>query len=322
MPLKITRASEVIEVKNLTVCLYAVPGVGKTSMAFTADKPLLLDFDKGSYRSANRGDVVQVETWEDVTSITAADLAGYRTVVVDTAGRALDCLSADIIDGNPKMGRGGALTLQGYGQLKSEFIAWTKLVRSFGLDVVLLCHSDEQKNGDEMIERLDMQGGSKNEVYKAADVMGRIYLRNGRRILNFSPTDVAFGKNPAQLPPIAVPDYQAEPQFLAGVIAQTKAALNTLSALQVQVQAALAEWKAKVDAADSLDDINALVPLVKEASEDVRDNVKRMVVQVAKAHGFAFNQAAGKYEATAAPTAAETPSPEAAKGGRRTTRAA
>jgi hypothetical protein len=140
--------------------------------------------------------------------------------VIDTAGRALDELSVSIIRENPKMGRGGALTLQGYGELKSRFTGWLKLMRSFGLDVVLVVHADEQRKGDELIERLDIQGGSKNEIYKSSDVMGRICWQDSKRVLNFSPTDTAFGKNPAQLPPLDVPHYAQEPTFLGDVLAR------------------------------------------------------------------------------------------------------
>jgi len=293
--LKITKASEPIEVRTLTVCVYAPPGVGKTSMGFTAAKPLLLDFDKGAYRSQNRGDVVQIERWSDVASIAGDDLKAYSTLVVDTAGRALDALSADIIAGNPKMGRGGALTLQGYGELKSKFVAWIKLVRSFGLDVVLLAHSDEQRNGDDMIERLDVQGGSKNEIYKAADLMGRIYLSGGKRTLNLSPTDTAFGKNPAQLPPLEVPNYATSPDFLAGVIAQTKTALNKQSEEHGKVAALQAEWKARIDEAATPEDFDALLGPVKESDPSVRENVKRLLSKAAKAKGWVFDKATGKF---------------------------
>lgn len=297
MALKITKATDAIEVKNITACIYAVPGVGKSTLGFTADRPLLLDFDQGAYRAGNRGDVVQVGAWGDVTSITAEDLAPYRTLVVDTAGRALDALTVDIIANNPKLGRGGALTLQGFGELKARFIAWTKLIRSFGLDVVLISHSDEQRSGDEVIERLDMQGGSKNEIYKAADVMGRLYIQGGKRWLNFSPTDTAFGKNPAQLPPIEVPHYSAEPQFFAGVIERTKAELNKLSEAQKEVASILADWKAKIDEAGTATDFNALIPKTQEADERVRDNVKRLLVSVAKSKGLEFDKAAGQFTA-------------------------
>ena len=309
--LKITKSSQPIETKTVTAVIYAPPGVGKTSMAFTAEKPLLLDFDKGAHRARNRRDVVQIEKWEDVTSITAEDLAGYKTVVVDTAGRALDVLTVDIIKANPKHGRGGALTLQGYGELSSKFTAWTKMIRSFGLDVVLLAHSDEQRSGDEVIERLDVQGGSKKEIYKSADIMGRIYLATGRRILNLSPTDTAFGKNPGQLPALEVPDYAKEADFLATVIARTKAALNALSAEQAAAAAALAEWAERIEKAATVEDFNGLIEPARGADEAVRENVKRLLWKTAaQKQKLSFDAKAGVFVAPPAPAAeqkAETP---------------
>ncbi|HEX7113657.1 MAG TPA: ATP-binding protein [Steroidobacter sp.] len=290
MALKITKACDPIEVKTIAACFYATPGIGKTTLGFTADKPLLLDFDKGAYRSGNRSDCVEVDTWGDVARITREDLEPYKTLIVDTAGRALDALTVDIIAENPKLGRGGALTLQGYGELKSRFTAWMKLIRSFGLDVVLICHADEQRKGDELIERLDIQGGSKNEIYKSADVMGRLYLEGGKRILNLNPTDTAFGKNPAQLPPLEVPHFAEAPQFLAGVIERIKGALNKQSAAQLEVAGMLAEWKAKIDEAATVEDFNALIPQTQTADERVRTNVKRLLTKTAKERGFTFDQ--------------------------------
>src|SRR5690606_32128375 len=145
MALKITKATDSIEVKNLTVCIYAAPGIGKSTLAFTSDSPLLIDFDQGAYRAGNRGDVVQVSSWSDVANITAEDLKPYKTLVVDTAGRALDALTAAIIADNPKMGRGGALTPQGLRALKARLIARTKMHRSLRLAVRLPPHADAQR---------------------------------------------------------------------------------------------------------------------------------------------------------------------------------
>jgi hypothetical protein len=62
MALKITRAADPITVDRLNVTIYAQPGIGKTSLAFTAEAPLLLDFDQGAHRAANRQDSVRVES--------------------------------------------------------------------------------------------------------------------------------------------------------------------------------------------------------------------------------------------------------------------
>lgn len=297
MPLKITKSTDPIEVKTITACIYAPPGIGKTTLAFTADAPLLLDFDKGSHRAGNRGDVVEISSWNDVVDIRQADLAPYKTLIVDTAGRALDCLSATIIAENPKMGRGGALTLQGFGELKARFIAWTKLARSFGLDIVMISHMDEQRSGDEVLERLDMQGASKNEIYKSADLMGRIYLHNGRRLLNFNPTDTSFGKNPAQLGVLEIPDYAAVTDFFGQVIRGVKFELNKQSAAQTEVATLMTDWKAKIDKLSTLEDFNTFLVAPDKPDERVHTNVKRLLAKAAKSKGFEIDKSTSKFVA-------------------------
>lgn len=298
MTLRILKSSDPLTVERLILTAYAPPGVGKSTLGFTAEAPLLLDFDNGAYRAGNRGDSVPIASWSDVANISADDLKPYKTLVMDTAGRALDHLTADIIANNPKMGRGGALTLQGFGELKSKFTSYTKLIRSFGLDIVLLVHADEQKSGDDIIERLDMQGGSKNEVYKISDAMGRLKIEGGKRVLNFNPTDTAFGKNPAGLPKLEVPHYSAEPHFLAKVIADTKAALNKQTEAQKKMAAELGEWQGKIDKLAKLPDFNRIVIEVREkATPDAKTNISRMLTKAAKDKGFQFDKAADKFVA-------------------------
>lgn len=301
MALKIVREIDPIEVKQLTVCLYAPPGIGKTSIGFTANKPLLLDFDNGAYRSAFRKDSVQVQAWSEVDAITAQDLAAYETVIVDTAGRALDSLTSHLIAQNPKLkGYGGALSLQGYGSLKGSFVSWLKMLHGFGKDVVLLAHMDEQRSGDEIVERLDVQGGSKGEIYKAADAMGRLFISKGARYINFSPTDTAFGKNPAALPVISVPDYSASPTFLGDLIGKIKQSLNEASEAQKQAANELSDWHAKFVEASNAADFNALIPECEKASEAVRQNVKRLLVKVAGDKGVEFDNKTKAFKAKAA----------------------
>lgn len=293
MTLKITRAADPITVERLNVCIYGQPGSGKTSLAFTAGAPLLLDFDQGAHRAANRKDIVRVTAWDDVAGIGEVDLADYATVVVDTAGRALDVLSADIIRRNPKLGRGGALTLQGYGALKAEFIAWLKMLNGFGKDVVLIAHMDEQRNGDDIIERLDVQGGSKGEIYKAADAMGRVAIRNGKRTLNFNPTDAAFGKNPGMLEPVEIPHPDKDPNFLAGIVGEIKERLNALTEEQRETQALIESWRVKIRDLAAVEDFNGALADVKKQPKAVQ----AIFAEHAKELGFEFDKKSAQYRA-------------------------
>ena len=299
MALRIVRSSDPITVDRLNVVIYGAPGLGKSSLAFTADTPLLLDFDRGAHRAANRKDTVRVDSWSDVAGFTAEDLAPYNTIIMDTVGRALDTLSADIISGgrDPKA-RGGSLTLQGYGKLKAEFIAFLKRLNSMGKDVVLIAHADEQRNGDEIIERLDVQGGSKGEVYKAADAMGRIVIANGQRTLLFSPTDAAFGKNPGQLDPLPVPHKDAAEfdGFLAGVIQSIKDKLNALTEEQREAQAELEKWRTALADVEDAEGVNALAADAKDASRAVKALIHDRALKL----GLIADKAAGCYVAKAA----------------------
>lgn len=291
MSLKIIKSSDPIRVERLNLCLYAPPGVGKSSLAFTAESPLLLDFDEGAHRAANRKDSVRAQNWSDVADLTAEDFAPYKTVIVDTAGRALDKLTADIIRRNPKAGRGGALTLQGYGTLKAEFTAWLRMINGFGKDVVLIAHMDEQRNGDEIVERLDVQGGSKGEIYKAADAMGRIAIRDGKRVLLFSPTDAAFGKNPGQLDPIDIPKPEMDPDFLAGVVQAIKDRLNMLTEEQATAQQVLESWRVIIAGLTDASDFNDKLAGVKEAPKAAQ----ALFGRAAKEKGLTFDAKAGQY---------------------------
>lgn len=293
MALKITTADEPIEVKNLCLTIYSQPGLGKTSLAFTASRPLLLDFDKGAYRAVDRKDVVQVETWADIANMRAADLADYDTIVIDTVGKALDALGADIIANNARLSYGGALNQQGWGQLGVRFSAFLKLLRGFGKDIVLLSHMDEKMDGDAIKERLKIQGGSKDLVLTDSDVIARISVFNKERHLMFSPTETAFGKDPAGIVQMAIPEATTEAfkTCLGEVLAGIKAALNAMSEEQI-ARNAEADWFAtKLPTIDTADGINALLGRAKKAGKAIA----RQVVDRANELGFDFDPEARKY---------------------------
>lgn len=300
MALNVIKSDEIMEVSNLCLTIYSQPGLGKTSLAFTASRPLLLDFDKGAHRATNRGDVVPVERWSDVASIEASDLAEYDTIVLDTVGKALDCLALDILANEPRMGYGGALNQQGWGKLGVRFSAYLRKLKSFGKDVVLISHMDEKHDGDALKERLKIQGGSKDLVLVDSDVIARITISNRTRQLIFSPTETAFGKDPAGIGSLPLPDIndKAFPGCLAGIIETVKGKINSLSEEQVARKGEIDWFRNTLSTITTPEDINDLIGRAKKAGRDAAAMLARRATEL----GLEFDPASRSYVHPDTPT--------------------
>lgn len=298
MTLNIVPGSEPIKIDSLNLLIYGDPGAGKTSLAFTADNPLLLDFDRGAHRSAFRGDIVPISAWPEVAGMGAGDLAPYETVVVDTVGRALDLMATDIMANNPKArGYQGALSLQGYGILKSRFAAWMTELRTYGKDVVLVAHGKEERKGDDLIVRPDITGGSYAEVFKVADGVAHLTMVQDKRTLNFNPSEAYVGKNPASLQPMHIPDLTTAPGFLAGLIQQIKDSIGELSAEGQAVAKLVSAWGEELD---GIEDADALTAAVGEVNADLDGpalrQVKVLIKRRAEALGLQWNRKDKRFE--------------------------
>lgn len=293
MALKVTRSDEVITVDTICFTIYSQPGLGKTSLSFTASKPLLLDFDKGAHRAVDRKDTVQVVDWKDVANITASDVSAYDTIIIDTVGKALDVLAQDIIRSNSRLSHGGALSQQGWGQLGVRFSAFLKLLRSFGKDVILIAHMDEQKDGDMIKERLKISGGSKDLVLTDSDVIARISIISKERYLVFSPTETAFGKDPAGLGEMPVPAATATeyPTCLTNIIAKIKSRLNELSEDQVAHKAEVDWFSETLPKVSTADGINELLERAKSGGRDI----SLMLAKRAENLGLSFEKTTSRY---------------------------
>lgn len=301
MAIKIHKASEPIAVSQIKMLIYGQPGIGKSSFAFTADAPLALDFDDGARRSAFRQDIVQVASWADVNAITADDLKPYKTLVIDTVGRALDFIAASIISDNPKLGtKTGGLSLQGYGALKASFVSWLSRMNTLGLDVVMIAHDKEATNErDVKIVRPDVTGGSYNEIFKLADAVGYMFKLDGKKrgVLDFSPTENYVGKNPAQLDMIEIPEYTKEPRFSASLIGNIKSALGSISEESRKIVEAVTKFRADIDAIEEPAAMTALIDGVNELSEPIRSMCKVALHQRTTLLGLEFDKTAKEFKA-------------------------
>lgn len=299
MALKVIEPTESVEIHSTSVLIYGSPGSGKTSLGQTAEAPLTLDFDNGIHRAANRKTAVRVETWQDMEELAQSDLLrGRKTLEVDTIGRMLDCMATDIIAGNPKLGTmAGGLSISGWGALKSRFQFWTSQIREIGIDLVFIAHEKEEKEGDNRMFRPDIQGGSYSEVMKFCDFVGRLsFDRQGRRILDFTPSDVQVGKNSAGWKPMILPKLSDQPTLLADLIADAKKSMAGLSEITAQVAREVEEWMKFINADPSLDELNESIPrLAKIEDKAAKQQVKNAIYVLAEKGGLVWDKTANKY---------------------------
>ena len=263
MALNIVTSTQPLNVENIITLIYGDPGIWKTSLAFTAKRPILFDFDKGAYRAANRKDSVQIEAWLEVSRITPQDLANYDTIIVDTAGRALDMITDMLKRDTRNTRKDGQLSMQGYGKLGAIFTDWLKMLRGMGKDIVLLAHTSEDKDGDNIIKRPDMVGGSKREAYKIADMMAYMTTQHGQdgdiKTLNFIPHPAYLAKDSGQIGNVTVVPMTDAPNQLADIIQKTKDHINSFSAEAAKAHQDLSDLRSELMSAEDAKSINKLI---------------------------------------------------------------
>lgn len=246
MALKLVTPDQPLLIKSIIFYLYCDPGIGKTSLSHTADKPICYDFDKGAHRAGalRRGTVVQVENWLDVADQTVQDLEPYNTIVCDTNGAMLDCIKAHLQKNPQNRQYDGTLTIKAQGLATKTFSDVVNFWLSLGKDVVFIAHAIEEEVGKDKIKvmRPDIAGRNRHWLYRIADVMG--YMSNTTnkegnilRFIRFNPGTNHHAKNSGQLGDangdVWIPDLMQNPTFLADLIKQAKDHINTMTPAQI-----------------------------------------------------------------------------------------
>ena len=206
---------EVSKTFFLKALLYGQPGLGKSTAGASMPKPLLIDCDGGIHRLApqHRPQFLPVQSYAEVLEVLASkEIEPFETIVFDTAGKLLDYMDAWIIKNNPKEGRkDGALTLQGYGTRKREFINLLKRISVMGKHLVFIAHEREERDGDTKIIRPEIGGSSGNDLIKELDLVGYMEAVGKKRTISFSPCEKYYAKNSAR-----INDLMEIPELVAG----------------------------------------------------------------------------------------------------------
>lgn len=260
--------------KKLTIIISGVAGIGKTTLALSAPRPLLIDFDKGASRveAKYRTDTMLVDSVSQVyDELRTADLSVYDSIVLDTGGKLFEMMKPEIIKENPKAGKSdGSLSLQGYGIAKRKYHDFLEFLKSFNKHLIIIFHATEVMIDDAnktMGLRIRIEGSSRDEVWDDADLGGFIEMRGNKRTIGFSNCDRYYAKGTHGIHgiyDIPVLENGKKNTFLTDLIEKVLKDLNAESEEFREYQAVM-QYKPFVEKSDSLDGLNHLLQKIATA---------------------------------------------------------
>lgn len=163
---------------SILMVVYGEGGVGKTTFAATAPKPIIADCENGSKYFGLRGieaDVALIENWSDTQEFLEISLTDkYDTIIIDPIGELMEKLTRHMIanadsklvqkDGNP--------TMAGWGWLKQSMRNFLKVMRDSGKNVIVIAHVQEKEDEGRIIKRPMVATKLSEELVNMVDVVG------------------------------------------------------------------------------------------------------------------------------------------------------
>lgn len=250
--------------KKIRILVAGYPGIGKSTLALSAPKPLHIDVDFGIDRiePRYRCDYIQPKSYDEILAdLTPDNVRDYDTLVFDTGGKLISLMSLWAIKKDPKYGqRDGSLSLKGYGFVGKEFQRLMDYCfYELNKHIVMVFHAVEDKDGDNTRLRIKVEGQTKNNVWETQDLGGFVEMCGQDRTIGFSNCEKYFAKgtrgvNGVIKIPALGPNTPND--FLTKLFAQ----YNAKSAEEIQKTN---EQKAAYDAAIS--SVQALIQTVTDA---------------------------------------------------------
>lgn len=283
----IRKANEITsENKKIRILIAGYPGIGKSTLALSAPKPLHIDVDFGIDRiePRYRCDFIQPKTYEEILAdLKPENVNDYETLVFDTGGKLISLMSLWAAKQNPKYTqRDGSLSLKGYGFVGKEFQRLMDYC-FYELDkhIVMVFHAIEDKDGDNMRLRIKVEGQTKNNVWENQDLGGFMEMYGSNRTIGFSNCERYFAKGTRGINGIIkIPELKENTpnDFLTKLFEQyTKKSEAEISAAAVQqeaYEAAMAEGKELLSTITDADTANAAMPKLKSIKHDLTSELE------------------------------------------------
>lgn len=303
--------------KKIRMLIAGYPGIGKSTLALSAPRPLHIDVDFGIDRiePRYRKPYIQPKSYDEILEdLTPINVQDFDTLVFDTGGKLISLMSQWAIKKDVKYGqRDGSLSLKGYGFIGREFQRLMDYC-FYELDkhIVVVFHAIEEKDGDNTRLRIKVEGQTKNNVWEPMDLGGFVEIQGNNRTIGFSNCERYFAKGTRgihgvwQVPELG-PDKPND--FLTRLFAQ----YNALSAAEVAqnekeqeaYEAAMAEGQEIVAGITDADSANAAMSKIKAVNHALtsKKEVNAAFNAKIKELGLFYDKVLKKY--TPAPTEGE-----------------
>lgn len=308
----IKKPAEITAKRTATILIYGQPSMGKTTLACSAEKPVLFDFDGGVGRihAAHRVDTLQVSDWGEVGEALAEvrKSGEYRTIVIDTIGKMLDCIVDYIKRTQPNMvQRDGTLSLKGYGVRKNIWKQFLIDISNMGMSVLFVGHEKEEKQGDMVVKRADAGNATTaNELFKDLDLIGYLSANGKSRCLDFCGSDTIYAKAPTSMRHTYAVDTIINEQgvcvgkndyFDRVVMGDYKAFQDANDAVVAEYKALLADIEEKARGINTPEDADLFAEFIKcakpifDSTLQARDMMRKRTAEL----GITFDKDSGKF---------------------------
>lgn len=291
----IVKANQNFPSRPVVMLVYGVPGVGKTSLANTAENPVLVDCDRGADRAVFRKDTLVCSKWEDITA-EKETFKEYKTVIIDTAKACLDDFLADYAMRVDDASKKNKLKLFGY--IGDEFKRFVAYLRSINVDLIILAHAAEDKDGDDRIFYPSVTGQSKDLVQRIADQIGFLsYGADNSRVLNFQKNHRIVAKDTARLGNIIIPDAN-DPAYaaaMANIIAEVKKRIQERTNAQNEALGAIKAAEEAIGAVKDAATADAALAAINACPKADITALKKKLAPRLKELGLKLDKETGKF---------------------------
>lgn len=199
---KIKKKNEIKLPTSIIGCIAGVPGIGKSTLALSAPKPLLLDTDNGCHRvqAEFRTDTVQVESYQDILDVLEEDLSDYETIVIDTLGELVNFMLKYFVDKDKSLiTKGGTYNIKIWVLVKQEFENLKIKLQLLHKNLIFVSHVKAEKDGENVVYRMNVAGSTPDILNGILDFLGFCEMVGKTRSISFSPSERFYAKNSIQL---------------------------------------------------------------------------------------------------------------------------